>query len=107
MYNTSSQVQFHFAVNHVVKISKARKVFRKGYLNGWTEETFKIYKWYPPNHPTYVLHDLFGKEIAVRFMQKRYTIDFQATEKIIRTYSKGSSRQLLVKWIGFEDSFNF
>ncbi|GBO15159.1 hypothetical protein AVEN_244214-1 [Araneus ventricosus] len=99
-------------VNDVVRISKARKVFRKGYLPGWTEETFVVYKRYPTNPPTYVLQDLSGKEIAGRFyaeeLQKidKSDNDLWAIEKIIRTKGRGASRQLFVKWVGFDDSFN-
>ncbi|GBM36456.1 hypothetical protein AVEN_234834-1 [Araneus ventricosus] len=67
LYNINVPIRFRFAVNDVVRISKARKVFRKGYLPGWTEETFVVYKRYPTNPPTYALQDLSGKEIAGRF----------------------------------------
>ncbi|GFT49030.1 chromo domain-containing protein [Trichonephila clavipes] len=85
-FSTKFLKRFQFAVNDVVRISKARKVFRKGYLPGWTEETFIIYKRYP----TYVLQDLSGKEIAGRFyteeLQKidKSDNDLWAIEKIIR-----------------------
>ncbi|GFU54058.1 putative uncharacterized transposon-derived protein F54H12.3 [Trichonephila clavipes] len=77
LYKIDSPIRFRFAVNDVVRISKARKVFRKGYLPGWTEETFIIYKRYPTNPPTYVLQDLSGKEIAGRF----YTEELQKIDK--------------------------
>ncbi|GFU52089.1 uncharacterized protein TNCV_3225111 [Trichonephila clavipes] len=32
--------------------------------------------------------------------------DLWAIEKIIRTEGRGTSRQLFVKWVGFDDSFN-
>ncbi|GFT65431.1 uncharacterized protein TNCV_1902051 [Trichonephila clavipes] len=73
LYKIDSPIRLRFAVKDVVRISKARKVFRKGYLPGWTEETFIIYKRYPTNPPTYVLQDLSGKEIAGRF----YTEELQ------------------------------
>ncbi|GFV52653.1 chromo domain-containing protein [Trichonephila clavipes] len=112
LYNISSPIRFRFSVNDVVRISKARKVFKKGYLPGWTEETFTIYKRYPTNPPTYVLQDSSGKEIAGRFYEEelqkinKTSNDFWAIEKIIRTKGRGSSRHLLVKWVGFDDSFN-
>ncbi|GBM33609.1 hypothetical protein AVEN_115919-1 [Araneus ventricosus] len=112
LYNINAAIRFRFAVNDVVRISKARKVFRKGYLPGWTEETFVVYKRFPTNPPTYVLQDLSGKEIAGRFyaeeLQKIDKSDnnLWAIEKIIRTKGRGASRQLLVKWVGFDDSFN-
>ncbi|GIX71542.1 chromo domain-containing protein [Caerostris darwini] len=66
-FRSSSPIRFRFAVDDVVRISKARKILKKGYLSGWTGETFKIYKRYPPNPPTYVLQDFSSKEIAGRF----------------------------------------
>ncbi|GFT65713.1 chromo domain-containing protein [Trichonephila clavipes] len=111
LYKIDSPIRFRFAVNDVVRISKARKLFRKGYLPGWTEETFIIYKRYPTNPPTYVLQDLSGKEIAGRFyteeLQKidKSDNDLWAIEKIIRKKGRGTSRQLFVKWVGFDDSF--
>ncbi|GIY21473.1 hypothetical protein CDAR_184581 [Caerostris darwini] len=77
-------------------ISKARKVFRKGYHPGWTEEAFAIYKRYPTNPPTCVLQDLSGKEIAGRFyageLQKVDKTDkyFWAIEKIVLRIRKES-----------------
>ncbi|GFQ87757.1 chromo domain-containing protein [Trichonephila clavata] len=98
LYNISSPIKFRFLMNDVVRISKARKVFKKGYLPGWTEETFTIYKRYPTNPPTYVLQDLSGKEIAGRFYAEELQKNkqdwqrFLGNQKIIRT--KG--RALLV-----------
>ncbi|GBN81884.1 hypothetical protein AVEN_231420-1 [Araneus ventricosus] len=112
LYNINVPIRFRFAVNDVVRISKARKVFRKGHLPGCTDETFVVYKRNPTNPPTYVLQDLSGKEIAGRFyaeeLEKIDNSDnnLWAIEKIIRTKGRGTSRQLLVKWVGFDNSFN-
>ncbi|GFV33561.1 putative uncharacterized transposon-derived protein F54H12.3 [Trichonephila clavipes] len=57
LYHSSSNPQFRFAVNDTVRITRARDIFRKGYMPGWTEETFRIYKRYPTIPPTYVLQD--------------------------------------------------
>ncbi|GBM66575.1 hypothetical protein AVEN_251988-1 [Araneus ventricosus] len=112
LYNINAPIRFRFAVNDVVRISKARKVFRKGYIPGWTEETFVVYKRYPTHPPTYVLQDLSGKEIAGRFYAEelqeidKFHNNLWALEKIIRAKGRGTPRQLLVKWVGFDDSFN-
>ncbi|GBM73740.1 hypothetical protein AVEN_540-1 [Araneus ventricosus] len=103
LYNINAPIRFRFAVNDVVRISKARKVFRKGYLPGWTEEIFVVYKCYPTNPPTYVLKDLSGKEIAGRFYaEELQKIDkphnnLWAIEKIIR--SKGQKSCILSVFI--------
>ncbi|GFW07460.1 uncharacterized transposon-derived protein F54H12.3 [Trichonephila clavipes] len=104
--------QFRFAVGDIVRVSKARKTFRKGYLPGWTEETFRVYKRYPTIPPTYALQDFNSKEIDGRFyneeLQKidKSTNGYWAIEKIIQTKGRGPSRRLFVKWVGFPDSQN-
>lgn len=67
LYSYSKIDKFRFEVGDLVRISKANRVFRKGYLPGWTEEVFKILKRYPTTPHTYVLCDLNGKEIDGRF----------------------------------------
>lgn len=112
LYSFGSKPQFRFAVGDVVRISKALKTFRKGYLPGWTEETFRIYKRCPTIPPTYILQDFDFKEIEGRFyneeLQKvdKSPDEFWAIEKIIQTKGKGKSRRFLVKWVGFPDSQN-
>ncbi|GFX40266.1 uncharacterized transposon-derived protein F54H12.3 [Trichonephila clavipes] len=112
LYHSNVDPQFSFTAGDIVRLSKARKTFRKGYLPGWTEETFRIYKRYPTIPPTYTLQDFNSNGIEGRFyneeLQKidKSTNDYWAIEKIIRTKGKGASRQLFVKWVGFPDSQN-
>ncbi|GFW45067.1 putative uncharacterized transposon-derived protein F54H12.3 [Trichonephila clavipes] len=112
LYHSSLVPQFRFAVGDIVRVSKARKTFRKGYLPGWTEETFRVYKRYPTIPPTYALQDFNSKEIDGRFyneeLQKidKSTNGYWAIEKIIQTKGRGPSRRLFVKWVGFPDSQN-
>ncbi|GFX84893.1 uncharacterized transposon-derived protein F54H12.3 [Trichonephila clavipes] len=114
LYHSNVDPQFSFTAGDIVRLSKAHKTFRKGYLPGWTEETFHIYKRErdPTIPPTYTLQDFNSKEIEGRFyneeLQKidKSTNDYWAIEKIIRTKGKGASRQLFVKWVGFPDSQN-
>ncbi|GBM56904.1 hypothetical protein AVEN_227393-1 [Araneus ventricosus] len=81
-------------------ISEARKVFRKGYLPGWTEETFVVYKRYPTNPPpTYVLQDLSGKEIAGRF----YAEELQKIDKEI---FKNQEIQLVAREPILDDTYD-
>ncbi|GFX75493.1 chromo domain-containing protein [Trichonephila clavipes] len=78
LYHSSSKPQFRFAVNDTVKITRARDIFRKGYMPGWTEETFRIYKRYPTIPPTYVLQDFNSREIEGRF----YNEELQKIDKL-------------------------
>ncbi|GBN81539.1 Putative uncharacterized transposon-derived protein F54H12.3 [Araneus ventricosus] len=103
LYNINAAIRFRFAGEDF----KARKV--SGRLSTWLVEGNILLGLQPP---TYVLQDLSGKEIAGRFyaeeLQKIDKSDnnLWAIEKIIRTKGRGASRQLLVKWVGFDDSFN-
>ncbi|GFU04883.1 chromo domain-containing protein [Trichonephila clavipes] len=91
LYHSNVDPQFSFTAGDIVRLSKARKTFRKGYLPGWTEETFRIYKRYPTIPPTYTLQDFNSNEIEGRFyneeLQKidKSTNHYWAIEKIIRT----------------------
>ncbi|GFQ81655.1 putative uncharacterized transposon-derived protein F54H12.3 [Trichonephila clavata] len=82
LYHSSSNPQFRFAVNDTVRVTKARDIFRKGYMPGWTEEIFRIYKRYPTIPPTYVLQDFNSKEIEGRF----YNEELQKIDKPSDTY---------------------
>ncbi|GFV28685.1 chromo domain-containing protein [Trichonephila clavipes] len=112
LYHSSSNPQFRFAVNDTVRITRARDIFRKDYMPGWTEETFRIYKRYPTIPSTYVLQDFNSREIEGRFyneeLQKidKSADSYRAIEKVIRSKGRGSSRQLLIKWVGLPDSLN-
>lgn len=94
------------SVGDNVRISKYKNVFAKGYTPNWTTEIFVIDKILPTNPTTYVLKDLQNCDIKGRFyyheLQKTTATDVYLVEKIIRR--KGD--QCLVKWLGFDDSFN-
>lgn len=112
LYGINSPTKFRFKVGDIVRISKVRKIFRRGYFPGWSEETFKIYKVYPTSPPTYILEDFNGKEIEGRFYAeelqkiKKSPEDSWAIETILRSKGRKPYRKLLVKWVGFDDTFN-
>ncbi|GFT25894.1 putative uncharacterized transposon-derived protein F54H12.3 [Trichonephila clavipes] len=81
-YHSSSNPQFRFAVNDTVRTTRIRDIFRKGYMPGWTEETFRIYKRYPTTQPTYVLQDFNSREIEGLF----YNEELQKIDKSADSY---------------------
>ncbi|GFT88590.1 uncharacterized transposon-derived protein F54H12.3 [Trichonephila clavipes] len=76
LYHSNVDPQFSFTAGDIVRLSKARKTFCKGYLPGWTEETFRIYKRErdPTIPPTYTLQDFNSKEIEGRFYNEKIFI---------------------------------
>lgn len=95
-----------FNVNDVVRISKQKAVFEKGYTPNWSTELFRI-KSIKVSFPTvYYLEDMQGHEIKGAFygeeLQKAKYDDVYLVEKVLRR--RGNN--VFVKWLGLDESNN-
>ena len=54
-------LKFIFSVGDKVRLSEARKPFKKGYLPRWTEEIFTVHDKHPTDPPTYEIKDYDGE----------------------------------------------
>jgi hypothetical protein len=92
-------------VGDVVRISKHKTVFDKGYKPSWTNELFKIVKVKVTNPATYLLEDMKGHPIQGGFyeheLQKAKYSDVYLVEKVLRR--KGN--KLYVKWMDGTNSW--
>lgn len=92
-----------YKVGDIVKISKHKSVFSRGFHGSWTPENFKIVKIQITNPPTYILQDLNGQPIAGGFyeqeLQKTKHPDVYLVEKVLRR--KGN--KVYVKWLGMNE----
>ena len=105
-----------FNVGDLVRISRTKNTFERGYEKNFSEEIFKIARVsYRQSLHTYILQDLndeiiggfFYKEELVRVGQERLASDKHfKIERIVRTKGRGSNKQLLVKWAGCPDKYN-
>lgn len=95
-------------VGDYVRITKAKNLFEKGYINNWSREIFVVSKRKRKNRVVYELQDLANEPIAGLFYQielqkvslpKEYKI-----ESVLRKRKKGS--ELYVKWVGYPEKFN-
>lgn len=95
-----------FKVGDLVRISKSKHAFAKGYTPNWTTEIFKIRKVHITNPTTYLLDDYQGNPISGGFyeqeLQKTKQPDIFLVEKVLR--KKGP--KILVKWLGFDNTHN-
>lgn len=95
-----------FKVGDVVRISKSKHIFEKGYTPNWSTEIFTITKVFPSERYTYYLKDYKNNEISGGFyeeeLQKCHYSDVYLVEKVI----KKQGNKLFVKWLGFDDSHN-
>lgn len=95
-----------FKVGDIVRISKSKHVFEKGYVPNWTAELFKVTKVNITNPTTYLLEDLQGKPIRGSF----YTEELQKTKQpdvfLIEQILRKKGKKMYVKWLGFDKSHN-
>ena len=103
--NTSKEINNKdpkFKVGDLVRISKYKNIFAKGYMPNWSEEVFVIKKVKNTIPWTYVINDLNSEEIIETFyekeLEKRNEEEFRI-EKVIRR--KGD--KLYVKWKGYDN----
>ena len=94
-------------VGNSVRISKARRTFKKGYLAKWTEEIFTIIERASTLPPTFVLADYSGDILKGTF----YPQELQKVSKKDDIYRieqivKREKHRVLLKWKGYPDKFN-
>ena len=112
LYGYQKERAFKFNINDRVRISKARKVFQRGYSPNWTEEVFIVHEHYPSNPPTYLLKDLKGEILKGRFYEEEIqkvtkdSKDYWRIEKILKSRRKGTDKEYFVKWLGYDNRFN-
>ena len=95
-----------FKVGDIVRISKYKHLFQKGYTPNWTTELFKVIRINITSPTTYLLEDMQGHPIKGCFyeheLQKTKHPDIYLVEQILR--KKGN--KLYVKWLGLDKSHN-
>ena len=94
-----------------VRISKARRKFKKGYLPAWTEELFTVSRVKKTIPTTYVLEDDHEEELEGTFYEQEIQRvggkEFYRVEAVLkRRPTTGGQSEYLVKWYGYPTSFN-
>ena len=95
-----------FSVGDMVRISKNKTLFDKGYVGNWTEELFKITKVKNTVPRVYMLEDLLGEKIRGTFyeleLKKTKIPDYFRIEKVLQ--KKGD--KIKVRWKGYDNRFD-
>ena len=68
--DSSKKINDKFKIGDIVRISKYRNIFAKGYVPNWSEEVFVIKKVKNTLPWTYVISDIKGEEIVGTFYEK-------------------------------------
>lgn len=103
-----------FKVGDIVRISRARELFEKKHMAGFTEELFKVARVDTFQSPhIYELKDLNGEDILGSFYHhelSRVTKNLEDTEfiveKVLQKRGSGKKTEYYVKWVGYNNSFN-
>ena len=98
----------------LVRISKVKGQFEKGYLPNWSREEFFVDKIHTKFLPSMVtLKDHKGEIIEGNFykdeiqrIKREKDDDIYAVEKIVRQKRENGQLWYLVKWLGYDESFN-
>ena len=112
--NRNVKQKAKYKAGDLVRISRAKVVFEKGYEAKWSEEIFRIrriLKWRKPL--VYELSDLEGEDIDGIFYEQELipvNKDLPSEEfivdRIIKSRGRGSNKQLLVSWQGYPSKFD-
>ena len=108
-YNFESTVKKpKFSIGDKVRISLLKNSFEKGYTSNWSEQIYIIDDIKSSYVHYYYLKDLNGNKIDIMFYEQELLktnieeSDLYKIEKII----KKIGNKYLVKWRGYDDSFN-
>jgi hypothetical protein len=94
-----------------VRLSKAKRTFKKGYLPNWTEELLTVVKCIETRPPVYLVKDDHGEILEGTFYAEEIQKvikqdDVYKTQSVLKKRRKGRRVQYLVKWLGYPESFN-
>ena len=106
----TSAKKYKYMIGDLVRLSKERLVFRKGYMPNWTEEIFLIYDRNFAKQPQYYVRDYDGEEVKGGFyeyeLQKVQDQGEYRVEKVLRRRTVNGKVLHLVKWKGWSSKFN-
>lgn len=102
----SRKMRSKFKLGDLVRISKYKHVFSKGYTPNWTTEIFKINRIHYTNPITYQLNDLEGNEIKGTVYQQELQLAKQSKLYLVEKIIRKKGNKVYVKWLGFDDDHN-
>ena len=105
VFNEESKTDPKCKEDDHVRISKFKNIFAKGYTPNWSEEIFVVKKIKNTVLWTYNISDLNDEEILGSFYEKELQKTDQKEFRIEKVIKKKGDK-LLVKWKGYDNSFN-
>lgn len=97
-----------FQVGDKVRLAK-KSLFRKGYKNTFTVETFIIKKLLFKDPPAYIIEDWQKRELDSIVYEPelvKYSADEFKIQEIVKTRRKRGKTEYLVRWVGYGSEFD-
>ena len=96
-----------YRVGDLVRISKTKKTFEKGYRSNWTREIFKVVRVYKREKPEYKLEDLMGEDILGKFLDSELQSVLPQEKQTykVKKVIKRKGKETLVSWEGYPEKF--
>ena len=97
-----------YKVGDHVRIAKEKGVFEKGYEYRFQEEIFEVYQVIPQSVPIYKLKDEKSKKVKGKFYEQELSLVKGFIDKSfqIDRYIKERGNKVLVRWLGYDKSFD-
>jgi hypothetical protein len=99
-----------FKINDVVRISRVKGVFEKGFHPNWSQETFETVEVLNTNPVTYKLKDMKNEVLEGSFyseeLQKTKLKDTLLVESILKEKIVKGKKHYFVKYLGLPKKFN-
>jgi len=111
LYPPKLKPVYKFEIGDKVRMSKGKQVFKKGYVQGWTDEIFTVGARHPTDPATYGLKDYDGEDIKGKFYAQELQKvtkedDVYEIEEVVKTRKRGGKVEYFVKWKGYPSKFN-
>jgi hypothetical protein len=109
LYGDVKPLKYKYQIRANVRLSKVKRVFKKGYLKKWTLEIFEVTKTLPRSPPVYKIKDYNNDEIDGVFyeeeLQKVFDTGVYKINEIIDTRkAKKGVTEYLVNFRGYPPS---
>lgn len=95
-----------YRINDVVRISKNKGVFEKGFTANFSTELFKVVKVNITNPTTYMLEDMDGQPIKGCFYEQELQKTKYPNVYLVEKVLKKRGNEVFVKWLGFSKDKN-
>ena len=108
---TKKSSRQNFKIGDLVRLSRHKNLFSKGYKQNWTEELFRVRQVMVTRPRTYLVEDLHGEPVQGSFygaeLQKTQIPFYARIEKVLKRKILSDGQTMIrVKWSGYPVKFN-